>query len=84
MSTEKNAENAIIYNCEKCNFKCCKKSNYDKHLNTRKHKKSTQINEKNAESIENTTTYICKCKKKYKDRTGLWRHKKICNDNDNE
>ena len=84
MSTEKNAENAIIYNCEKCNFKCCKKSNYDKHLNTRKHKKSTQINEKNAESIENTTTYICKCKKKYKDRTGLWRHKKICNDNNND
>jgi len=83
MTTEKNAENAIIYNCEKCNFKCCKKSNYDKHLNTRKHKKSTQINEKNAESIENTTTYICKCKKKYKDRTGLWRHKKICNDINN-
>jgi len=84
MSTEKNAENAIIYNCESCNFKCYKKSNYDKHLNTRKHKKSTQINEKNAESIENNTTYICKCKKIYKDRTGLWKHKKICNENENE
>ena len=32
-------KNAIIYYCENCDFKCSKKSNYDKHINTRKHKK---------------------------------------------
>ena len=32
--TEKNAE---LYICELCDFKCCKKSNYEKHKLTAKH-----------------------------------------------
>ncbi len=38
MITPKKApKNAEKYSCEKCNFICCKKSNYDRHLLTAKH-----------------------------------------------
>ena len=61
--------------CEICDFKCCKKSNYISHITTRKHKIATESTNKNAENAEN---YVCDCGKKYNDRSGLWRHKKKC------
>ncbi len=72
----KNAEN---FYCKICDFKTSKQSNYNKHLLTAKHKKSTKINEnqrKNAES--NLKQFTCECGRTYKDRSGLWRHKKKC------
>ena len=69
-------KNAEIHHCEKCNFICSKKSNYDKHLTTAKHKSATDPQLKNAEKCR----FICGgCNKEYKDRTGLWRHSKKCN-----
>jgi len=68
-------KNAEIYSCKKCNFICSKKSNYDKHLTTAKHKSATNPQPKNAKKCR----YICgACNKEYKDRTGLWRHSKKC------
>jgi hypothetical protein len=76
MSTEKIPKKAEIFYCETCDFKCCKKSNYNAHLLTAKHKKSTEstiVNEKN------TTSFTCEyCSQSYKERTGLWRHIKKC------
>ena len=69
-------KNAEIYRCEKCNFICSKKSNYDKHLTTAKHKSATNSQPKNAKKCR----FICGvCNKEYRDRTGLWRHSKKCN-----
>ena len=31
-------KNAKLFKCEKCDFGCSKKSDYDRHLLTRKHK----------------------------------------------
>ena len=53
MMTKKMPKNAQKFICEKCNFSCSKKSNYDKHLITRKHKivkKSEKKMPKNAEN----------------------------------
>jgi hypothetical protein len=69
-------KNAEIYSCVICKFICSKKSNYDKHLTTAKHKSATEPQPKNAEKCR----FICgECNKEYKDRTGLWRHSKKCN-----
>ena len=46
MMTQKTAENFI---CEKCHFVCSKKSDYEKHLLTRKHKNDDKKEQKNAE-----------------------------------
>jgi hypothetical protein len=75
----KNAEN---FYCEKCNFICSKKSNWDKHLLTLKHLKDDQgllfSVTKNAENAENL--HQCKCGKIYKYKQGLSKHKKNCNE----
>ena len=78
--TSKNEQE--LYICETCNYICYKKYNYDRHLLSSKHKKSTfSINQATQnEQIEQLTAYKCEnCNKVYKDRTGLWRHKKTCN-----
>jgi hypothetical protein len=76
MSTKKPPKNAISFYCDSCDFKCCKQSDWNRHLLTSKHKKSTEstfINEKSA------NTYCCdNCGSEYKDRSGLWRHSKKC------
>ena len=39
MTTQKNAQKTPIFVCEKCDFKCCKQSDYDRHVVTIKHKR---------------------------------------------
>jgi hypothetical protein len=70
--TSKNIEN---FYCEICDFICCKKGDYTRHKLTRKHILATDSNT----NYIKKTSHICEnCNKEYKDRTGLWRHKKKC------
>jgi len=76
------------YCCEICDYYTSNKKDFSKHILTSKHK-NQQISTGNPQKSPDDTTcqnesniynYECeKCKKKYKERTGLWRHKKICN-----
>ena len=78
---EKMPKNAKFYNCELCNFKCIKKSNYTKHLSTRKHNNHILVN---GVLIEKMPQYICSgCKKEYKSNVGLWKHNKKCQTHNN-
>jgi len=76
----KNAEK--LY-CEKCNFKCFKKSNWEIHLLTRKHKNRIKLNDfeyKKYQIMPNCQIFKCKkCDKEYKARNSLWYHEKKCN-----
>ncbi len=63
--------------CENCDFKCYKNSNYLKHLDTAKHKNQHFVNT-NQQTLCQEVLYNCICGKKYKERSGLWRHKKTC------
>ena len=64
--------NAMNYICETCNFSCSKKSNYEKHLITRKHQNLTNPNKKEGKK------HICECGKIYKHAPTLSHHKKTC------
>jgi hypothetical protein len=71
------------YYCEDCDFVCCKKYSWERHLNTAKHKNTKNGNNFGAEKGEKgqTKNYVCKlCNKVFKHRTGLWKHNKKCND----
>ena len=61
-----------LWYCVKCDYTCSNQSNYNKHLNTRKHKMEL--------SGEKTTTeFLCSlCGKIYKTQSGLWKHEKKC------
>ena len=76
MVTIVDAKNAKKFICEKCDFECCKLSNYNKHLNTAKHKMVTNGDKKMPIDI---TKHICSCGKEFKYRQGLSRHKQNCN-----
>ena len=77
MIQSKMPKNAEKYSCIKCKFSCSKKSNYDKHLLTAKHK---MIHNDTNKMPKNAAAYICdKCGKQYTFHSGLSRHKQKCN-----
>ena len=68
------------YFCENCDYGTSKKSNFNNHCESIKHKYkclSTNINEN--KPFLSSKIYTCdNCDKNFKERTGLWRHKKKC------
>ena len=66
---------AYKYECIQCNYKCCKKSDYNKHIHTRKHQNRTN---RTIKSQKVATEYVCDCGKVYKARNSLWYHKQRC------
>lgn len=84
---------ATNYCCETCDYITSRKSSYDKHILTAKHKVATSFNILNKEITEKgekkvvqpmdavvtDRDFICStCKKEYKSRVGLWYHSKHC------
>jgi hypothetical protein len=71
-NNENMQEICFKYLCEKCEYYTNKKSSFNNHLLSNKHNNPTSIIIfKNNNTCEN-------CKKQYKSREGLWRHKKKC------
>jgi hypothetical protein len=79
------ANPALKFYCESCDYGTCRKSNYDEHLLTAKHKKSTFSNlcQPNFQQIQQSKFTCENCNKEYKDKSGLWRHNKKCNETQN-
>ena len=77
--TPKNAEKFV---CEYCDFKCCKESDWSRHILTRKHTKSYKMitleDKKEPKNADVLDFFICNCGNQYKHRQGLWKHKKVC------
>ena len=64
------------FRCDLCDYDTSRKSSYEAHLATGKHEKSTFSNQ-NMQKL--AMEFICQnCQKQYKDKSGLWRHKKTC------
>ena len=69
--------------CKNCHYGTCKKSNYLAHNLSTKHYKNNGFTPLGASFEQKISSlHICDfCNKKYKDRAGLWRHKKKCDNN---
>ena len=82
IKTSTTQKTSSIFCCEKCNFICSKKGDWNRHVLRPKH-----INDKNDKNKTLTSNlYICNCGKTYKFQSGLSIHKKKCmvNDIDND
>jgi len=81
------------YDCELCNFKCTKASNFRAHLKTSKHinnaiSKIASSSDDDSGGEPNTgtesddedtpKTFKCDCGRLFRSRNGLWYHKKKC------
>jgi hypothetical protein len=70
---EKSPKISFKYFCKTCNYKCCKQSEYNKHILTNKHKIL-----QNPTSDADKKVYTCNCGKIYKHSSTLYAHKKTC------
>jgi len=69
----------VNFICELCDFKCFYNKDYQRHLETNKHKNNVLTTKNNENGPEKPKKYECSgCNKLYMDRAGLWRHKKKC------
>ena len=66
------------YFCQKCDYKCSRYSQYERHELTAKHKMMTNDDNNDDKNPKNPTAYMCVCGKSYKYRQGLSLHKKKC------
>jgi hypothetical protein len=74
-------ESSILYTCKCCLYNTSRLSQYNRHVLTAKHKKleiSTDFNNLSTDFNKKSSKFECQCGKVYKERTGLWRHKKVC------
>ena len=82
METKITSNTSIVaenFTCIKCDFKCCKKGDWTRHLATTKHKKHNNVTASDEELHQKTSNHTCiNCLKNYTSRNGLWLHKKKC------
>jgi len=81
MVVEKVPKSSSIYKCEKCNYITSRKSQYDRHLSTAKHKMI--VNDSIESSKQKDPSFTCGCGKIYKYDSGFYRHKRKCKYEDN-
>jgi hypothetical protein len=67
----KNHASTSKYTCVKCNFKCIKNSDWDRHLATKKHNKEV------ASSMQHSS-HVCSCGKSYSSRYRFNIHERSC------
>ena len=78
MGVKRPIKNAEILCCESCDFRCCKQSDWNRHVLTRKHNNRTKLNILEHKNNENNQ-FTCKiCNKNYKARNSLWYHEQKC------
>ena len=65
------------YECTLCEYNTIRKSQYERHLGTSKHQSIIDI------VFVQDPLQCNNCNKKYKDRSGLWKHKKKCKIDEN-
>ena len=79
MFTNKTPKNSKKFICETCDFKCCNKQDYNRHLSTRKHEMFTHVDANvDDKTPKNAKAYVCDCGKAYNYRQSLYVHKKRC------
>ncbi len=81
MSTKnsENSENTTPhFYCKTCDYLCFKKQHLKQHFDTVKHKTRFFNNVENSVNKTENKKFKCVCGNDYKDRSGLWRHRKNC------
>jgi hypothetical protein len=79
MMTHLGPKSSEKFHCKICDYSTCKKSQYERHLLTRKHKNNDN-NDTNDDALgpKSSKQFLCECGKTYNFRQGLHTHRKTC------
>ncbi len=75
-------KNLTKFVCEKCDFICFQRCDWDRHIQRPKHINRVAGNSKEIKKLEDP--FFCKCGRKFKTNSGLWKHTKICDSKNND
>ena len=78
LGDRKTSKNISKFSCEVCDFSCCKKGDWNRHIVRPKHINLTASNKSVTEKASTAINVCDICCKEYKSRNGLWNHKKKC------
>ena len=78
--TKKLKKNLPRFFCKMCDFECYMKCDWDRHVLRPKHQKNVQGNKMETKNLKKT--YNCDCGRLFNTNSGLWKHKKLCNNDD--
>ena len=78
MTTFGGTEVPLKYICETCDYKSSRKSQYERHLMTTKHKMTTEGLQNGLQKVPKSSKNVCECGKEFSNRQNLYRHKKKC------
>ena len=76
------AQKNACFECIFCDFKCCKKCDWLRHVKTKKHIYGVNGNKMESAEMKKNAEYACKCGKQFLTNSGLWKHKNKCVTND--
>ena len=75
--TEKLKKNLTRFVCNYCDFKCYMKCDWERHIVRPKHLHAVEGNLELNKKLKKT--YNCDCTKTFMSKSGLWKHKNVCN-----
>ncbi len=83
MDNMDNTKKVPKFHCQSCDYFTSRKSQWKRHLETRKHAQSQMDNKKFQKKFQKVPNdkpkyFYCSCGRKYKFRSGLCKHKKKC------
>ena len=79
MATNLVPKSSKKFHCISCDYYTSRKSQFDRHLTTVKHNWQQMATNGNEKVPESSAAFKCECGKYFKDRSGLWKHTKKCN-----
>lgn len=79
MLHEKTQKNANKYFCQKCDFSCSNKYDFNRHCKTIKHNAIKCYTDATPKNVN----FICSCGRQYKHASSYYRHTKLCKIADN-
>jgi hypothetical protein len=82
MADKRAPKNAKLFTCDKCYFQCSKKSEWIRHITTRKHKNAdkrlTNTDKIAPKNAKNAKSFKCDCGNTYVHRQSLHKHQNKC------
>ena len=78
MTTNGDIKVPLKFSCLTCDYNTIRKSQYERHLITSKHKMIKEALQNGLQKVQKSSKNMCECGKEYLHRQSLYKHKRSC------